>query len=98
MIEEIVDATEPIHSTRFGYVCVDDRWDGPSGRPGAVPRLRRGPRHTCSADRAREQPWLADAEDTRDELVMANRLPEYLDEVQPRTAVLGRTASRFAPG
>jgi superfamily II DNA or RNA helicase len=85
VIEEISDATDALIARRFGYAYVDEQ--------GAVTPAGPAPYLDCVAapptpavERARGLAWLADAEDIAMSWLIANRLPEYLDEVEPRRA------------
>ncbi|MCV7377656.1 helicase [Mycobacterium alsense] len=91
VIEEVADATGATVSRRFGYAYVDSF--------GTVTPAGPAPYLDCVAapdvpavTTARGLPWLADAEDKATSWIIANRLPEYLAEVQPRrTAELAKT-------
>lgn len=83
VVEEVADATGESVSRRFGYAFAD--------RHGAVTPAGPAPYLDCVAapdsptvDAVRAFPWLADAEDRAMSWIIANRLPEYLSEVQPR--------------
>jgi superfamily II DNA or RNA helicase len=90
VIEEVRDATDTVVARRFSYAYVDEQ--------GAVAPAGPAPYLDCVAApltpavaRARALPWLADAEGTAMSWLIANRLPEYVDEVRPRRgAELGR--------
>ena len=80
-------STRPATSVarRFGYAYVDSF--------GTVTPAGPAPYLDCVAapdgpavDAARSLPWLADAEDKATSWIIANQLPEYLAEVQPRRA------------
>ena len=90
VIEEVADATGASIARRFGYAFVDE---GGLVRPaGPAPYL------DCDAapespavDAARTLPWLDGAEDAAISWIIANQLPAYLSEVQPRrTAELAK--------
>ena len=83
VVEEVADATGGSVSRRFGYAFVDNF--------GTVTPAGPAPYLDCVAapsspvtDAARALPWLADAEDKATSWIIANQLPEYLAEVQPR--------------
>ncbi len=86
VIEEVADATGESIARRFGYAFVEE---GGVVRPaGPAPYL------DCVAapdsavvDAARSLPWLVGAEDAAISWIIANQLPAYLAEVQPRRAV-----------
>ncbi|MFM9590387.1 helicase-related protein [Streptomyces scabiei] len=83
VVEEVADATGASVARRFAYAYVDSH--GTVRPAGPAPYL------DCSEapDRevvalARGLPWLADAEARATSWIIANRLPLYLAEVQPR--------------
>ncbi|TWE13178.1 helicase-related protein [Rudaeicoccus suwonensis] len=83
VVEEVADATGCTVARRFGYAFVDSY--GTVRPAGPAPYL------DCVAapsspvvDAARALPWLAEAEDRATSWIIANQLPEYLAEVQPR--------------
>jgi superfamily II DNA or RNA helicase len=83
VVEEVADATGESVARRFGYAYVDSY--GTVSPAGPAPYL------DCVAapaspvtDAARAMPWLGDAEDKAMSWIIANQLPEYLAEVQPR--------------
>lgn len=83
VVEEVADATGESVARRFGYAYVDSF--GTVSPAGPAPYL------DCVAapagpvtDAARAMPWLGDAEDKAMSWIIANQLPEYLAEVQPR--------------
>ena len=83
VIEEVADATGESVARRFGYAFVDGY--GTVSPAGPAPYLDcvaapAGPAATA----ARALPWLAEAEDRATSWIIANQLPEYLAEVQPR--------------
>ncbi len=68
---------------RFGYAYVDSY--GTVSPAGPAPYLDCVAAPASPAtDAARAVAWLAEAEDTATSWIIANRLPEYLTEVQPR--------------
>ena len=82
-VEEVADATGESVARRFGYAYVDSF--GTVSPAGPAPYLDcvaapAGP----ATDAARRLGWLADAEDKAMSWIIANQLPEYLAEVQPR--------------
>lgn len=83
VIEEVADAAGASVARRFGYAYVDSY--GTVSPAGPAPYLDcvaapAGP----ATDAARALPWLAEAEDKAASWIIANRLPEYFAEVQPR--------------
>ncbi len=86
VVEEVADATGATVSRRFGYAYVDSF--GTVSPAGPAPYLDcvAAP-DTPAVTAARALPWLAEAEDTATSWIIANQLPEYLAEVQPRRAV-----------
>ncbi len=83
VIEEVADATGARVARRFGYVYVDSY--GTVTPAGPAPYLDcvaapDAPRSMA----ARQLPWLSDAEDQATSWIIANQLPLYLAEVQPR--------------
>jgi hypothetical protein len=93
VVEEIADATGQSVARRFGYAYVDSF--GTVTTAGPAPYLDCVAAPTSSAtDDARRLSWLAEAEDKATSWIIANALPEYLAEVQPRRlAELSRTRS-----
>jgi hypothetical protein len=85
VIEEVRDATDAIVGRRFGYAYVDEQ--GVIAPAGPAPYLDcvAAPL-TPAVQRARELPWLADAESTAMSWLIANSLHHYVDEVRPRRA------------
>jgi SNF2 family DNA or RNA helicase len=91
VIEEVADATGATVSRRFGYAYVDSF--GTVSPAGPAPYLDcvAAP-DTPAVAEVRQLPWLAEAEDTATSWIIANQLPEYLAEVQPRrSAELAKT-------
>ncbi|MDC3729267.1 helicase-related protein [Rhodococcus sp. Rp3] len=83
VIEEVADSTGESVARRFGYAYVDQF--GTVSPAGPAPYLDcvaapAGP----AVDAARSVAWLGDAEDRAMSWIIANQLPEYLAEVQPR--------------
>ncbi|PHV66132.1 helicase-related protein [Williamsia muralis] len=83
VVEEITDATGGSVNRRFGYAYVD--------QCGTVKPAGPAPYLDCVAapaspavDAARSLAWLGDAEDKAMSWVIANQLPDYLAEIQPR--------------
>ncbi|QAY71610.1 helicase-related protein [Xylanimonas protaetiae] len=91
VVEEVADATGASVAKRFGYAYVDAH--GTITPAGPAPYL------DCVAapdsdivTAARAMLWLSEAEDAATSWIIANQLPEYLAEVQPRRlAELERT-------
>ncbi len=83
VVEEIADATSATVAKRFGYAYVD-RF-GTVSPAGPAPYLDCvGAPEGASTDAARRLVWLTDAEDRAVSWIIANQLPEYLGEVQPK--------------
>jgi superfamily II DNA or RNA helicase len=85
VLEEIVDATGASVFRRFGYAYIDET--------GAVTSAGPAPYLDCVAapaspatESARRMPWLSNAEAKATSWIIAQQLPEYLAEVQPRRA------------
>ena len=83
VIEEVADGTGTAVARRFGYAYVDP--DGSVSPAGPAPYL------DCVAapdnvvvDQLRELAWLSDAEERVASWIIANQLPQYLEEVRPR--------------
>ncbi|MEO5316320.1 helicase-related protein [Pseudarthrobacter sp. CC12] len=91
VIEEVADATGASVARRFGYAYVDSF--GTVTPAGPAPYLDCvGAPDTPAAAAARQLTWLPDAEDKAKSWIIANQLPEYLAEVQPRrSSELGKT-------
>lgn len=85
VIEEIGDATDAVIGRRFGYAYVDEQGKVTPAGPAPYLDCVAAPA-TPAVARARALPWLADAEGTAMSWLIANRLPEYVDEVRPRRA------------
>ena len=83
VVEEVADATGGTVARRFGYAFVDNF--GTVSPAGPAPYLDcvAAP-ETAVTEAARKLPWLADAEDKATSWIIANQLPEYLAEVEPR--------------
>lgn len=89
--EEVVDATGASVARRFGYAYVDSFGTVTPAGPAPYLDCVAAP-DTPAATAARQLMWLPDAEDKAKSWIIANQLPEYLAEVQPRrTAELGKT-------
>nr|WP_255499427.1 helicase-related protein [Aeromicrobium senzhongii] len=83
VVEEVADATGDSVSRRFGYAYVDQF--GTVRPAGPAPYLDCVAAPASPAvDAARSLVWLGDAEDKAMSWIIANQLPEYLEEVQPR--------------
>ncbi|CAM3578212.1 helicase-related protein [Tsukamurella ocularis] len=81
VVEEVTDATGDTVAKRFGYAYVDSF--GTVSQAGPAPYLDCVAAPTGPAA-ARGLQWLGDAEDRALSWIIANQLPEYLKEVQPR--------------
>ncbi len=83
VVEEVADATGESVARRFGYAYIDSF--GTVSPAGPAPYLDCVAAPASPAtDAARALRWLAEAEDKATSWIIANRLPEYLAEVQPR--------------
>ena len=96
VIEEIADAADAVIARRFGYAYVDEQ--------GAVAPAGPAPYLDCVAapatpavERARRLPWLENAEGAAMSWLIANRLSEYVDEVEPRRAAELRRGREQVP-
>ncbi|MGM0931146.1 MAG: helicase-related protein [Actinomycetota bacterium] len=85
VIQEIVDGTGASVARRFGYAYIDAK--GTVSPAGPAPYLDcvAAP-DTAAIGQARSQPWLSDAEAKATSWIIANQLPDYLAELQPRRA------------
>ncbi|ASW95178.1 helicase-related protein [Mycobacterium intracellulare] len=91
VIEEVADAAGATVSRRFGYAYVDSFGTVASAGPAPYLDCVAAPDSPAVAA-ARQLPWLAEAEDKATSWIIANQLPEYLAEVQPRrSAELAKT-------
>ena len=91
VVEEIADASGASVSRRFGYAFVDSHGTVTSTGPAPYLDCVAAPAGPVT-DAARKLPWLGDAEDRATSWIIANRLPEFLAEVQPcRAAELAKT-------
>ncbi|OOK66160.1 helicase domain protein [Mycobacterium kansasii] len=85
VVEEVTDATGATVSRRFGYAYIDSF--GTVSPAGPAPYLDSVAAPDVPAvTSARQLSWLAEAEDRAMSWIIANQLPEYLAEVQPRRA------------
>lgn len=90
VIEEVTDATGESVARRFGYAYVDSFGTVTPAGPAPYLDCVAAPESPVT-DAARGLPWLGDAEDKATSWIIANQLPEYLAEVQPRRlAELGK--------
>jgi len=85
VIEEISDATDEVIARRFGYAYVDEAGSVTPAGPAPYLDCVAAPR-SAAVEQARGLPWLAAAEDMATSWLIANQLPKYVDEVQPRRA------------
>ncbi len=85
VIEEISDATDETIARRFGYAFVDETGSVSSAGPAPYLDCVAAP-PSPAVERARGLPWLAAAEDMATSWLIANQLPEYVEEVEPRRA------------
>ena len=83
VVEEVADATGGSVSRRFGYAYVDSFGTVTPAGPAPYLDCVAAPESPVT-DAARALPWLADAEDKATSWIIANQLPTYLAEVQPR--------------
>ena len=90
VIEEVVDATGESIARRFGYAYANSQ--GVVAPAGPAPYLDCvGAPASPQLDAARGLAWLAEAESKAASWIIANQLPEFLQEVQPRrTSELAR--------
>lgn len=91
VIEEVADATGATVSRRFGYAYVDSMGTVSAAGPAPYLDCVAAP-EVPAVTASRQLPWLAEAEDRAISWIIANQLPEYLAEVQPRrSAELAKT-------
>lgn len=91
VIEEVADATGVSVARRFGYAYVDSHGTITPAGPAPYLDCVAAP-DTPAATAARQLPWLPEAENKATSWIIANQLPEYLAEIQPRrTAELDKT-------
>jgi superfamily II DNA or RNA helicase len=83
VVEEVADATGASVARRFGYAYVDSY--GTVSPAGPAPYLDcvTAPASPV-VDSARKLTWLSDAEDKATSWIIAQQLPAYLADVQPR--------------
>jgi superfamily II DNA or RNA helicase len=85
VIEEVADATGASVARRFGYAFVDSLGTVTPAGPAPYLDCVAAPDNAVTAA-ARALPWLGEAEDKATSWIIANQLPEYLAEIQPRRA------------
>jgi len=83
VIEEITDATGEVIGRRFGYAYVDEAGEVISAGPAPYLDCVAAP-GSAVVEEARALPWLSGAEDAAASWLIANRLPDYVNEVQSR--------------
>ncbi|MFE7093724.1 DEAD/DEAH box helicase [Streptomyces erythrochromogenes] len=83
VVEEVVDGTGASVSRRFTYCYVDSRGTVHPAGPAPYLDCTEAPDGAATGIEC-GLPWLADAEDKATSWIIANRLPAYLAEVQPR--------------
>ncbi|MFE7328840.1 DEAD/DEAH box helicase [Streptomyces sp. NPDC057565] len=83
VVEEVADATGESVARRFAYAYVDSHGTVHPAGPAPYLDCAAAP-NGAATDIACGLPWLADAEDKATSWIIANQLPEYLAEVQPR--------------
>lgn len=83
VVEEVADAAGATVSRRFGYAYVDSFGTVASAGPAPYLDCVAAP-DTPAVAAARQLPWLSEAEDKATSWIIANQLPEYLADVQPR--------------
>lgn len=83
VIEEVADATGESVARRFGYAYVDSIGTVTPAGPAPYLDCVAAPENAVT-EAARRLPWLSDAEDKATSWIIANQLPDYLAEVQPR--------------
>jgi superfamily II DNA or RNA helicase len=85
VLEEIVEASGASAARRFGYAFVDETGAVTPGGPAPYLDCVPAPAGPATED-ARSLQWLNDAEAKATSWIIANQLPTYLAEVQPRRA------------
>ncbi|TDL33760.1 helicase-related protein [Arthrobacter nitrophenolicus] len=91
VIEEIADSTGASVARRFGYAYIDSYGTVTPAGPAPYLDCVAAP-NSPATTAARQLPWLPQAEDKATSWIIANRLPDYLAEVQPhRHAELQKT-------
>jgi hypothetical protein len=85
VVEEITDATGEAIGKRFGYAYVDENGNVTAAGPAPYLDCVAAP-ESATVDQLRALPWLSGAEQSAASWLIANRLPDYLDEVQTRRA------------
>ncbi|WP_234539274.1 DEAD/DEAH box helicase [Streptomyces shenzhenensis] len=83
VVEEVVDGTGESVARRFSYAYVDSRGTVRPAGPAPYLDCAEAPDGTA-ADIVYGLSWLADAESKATSWIIANQLPAYLAEVQPR--------------
>lgn len=83
VIEEVTDAAGASVARRFGYAYVDSSGTVSSAGPAPYLDCVAAP-DTATTEAARTMTWLAEAEDKAISWIIANQLPAYLADVQPR--------------
>lgn len=83
VVEEIADATGESVARRFAYAYVDSLGTVHPAGPAPYLDCAAAP-NGAATELACGLSWLADAEDKATSWIIANQLPEYLAEVQPR--------------
>jgi superfamily II DNA or RNA helicase len=84
VIQEIVDATDASVARRFGYAYIDEHGNVEAAGPAPYLDCVAAPALTEAVKEARELPWLAEAEEQATSWIIANQLPEFLNEVRLR--------------
>lgn len=83
VIEEVADATGESVARRFGYAFVDSYGTVSTAGPAPYLDCVAAPESPIT-EAARKLHWFADAEEKATSWIIANQLPEYLAEIQPR--------------
>ncbi|MDT0467821.1 DEAD/DEAH box helicase [Streptomyces gibsoniae] len=83
VVEEVADATGESVARRFAYAYVDSHGTVHPAGPAPYLDCAAAPNGAATGV-ACGLPWLVDAEDKATSWIIANRLPDYLAEVQPR--------------
>ncbi|MFJ4848370.1 MULTISPECIES: DEAD/DEAH box helicase [unclassified Streptomyces] len=83
VVEEVADGTGESVARRFAYAYVDSHGTVHPAGPAPYLDCVEAPKGAAT-DIAGRMPWLADAEDKATSWIIANQLPAYLAEVQPR--------------
>ena len=83
VLQEVRDATDASVARRFGYAYIDADGNVESAGPAPYLDCVAAPL-TRAVIAARRWPWLADAEDRAASWIVANQMPQFLNEVKLR--------------